>query len=105
VLTRNAKGQWVVAGGNGGQNDLAIQTFLNTLSGLQAVTWVSEKSLPSEPTEETIVIHRKSEPQEIVLQIGEKAPEGDEYATISTLPGTFLIRSLDFQNLQDSLVR
>ena len=105
VLTRNAKGQWVVAGGNGGQNDLAIQTFLNTLSGLQAVAWVSEKSLPSEPTEETIVIHRKSEPQEIVLQIGEKAPEGDEYATISMLPGTFLIRSLDFQNLQDSLVR
>ena len=105
VLTRNAKGQWVVQGGNGGQNDLAIQTFLNTLSGLQAVTWVSEKSLPAEPTEETIVIHRKGEPQEIVLQIGEKAPEGDEYATISTLPGTFLIRSLDFQNLQDSLVR
>ena len=105
VLTRNAKGQWVVAGGTGGQNDLAIQTFLNTLSGLQAVAWVSEKSLPAEPTEETIVIHRKSEPQEIVLQIGEKAPEGDEYATISTLPGTFLIRSLDFQNLQDALVR
>jgi hypothetical protein len=105
VLTRNAKGQWVVAGGNGGQNDLAIQTFLNTLSGLQAVAWVSEKSLPAEPTEEAIVIHRKSEPQEIVLQIGEKAPEGDEYATITTLPGTFLIRSLDFQNLQDSLVR
>ncbi len=105
VLTRNAKGQWVVAGGNDGQNDLAIQTFLNTLSGLRAVTWVSEKSLPAEPTEETIVIHRKSESQEIVLQIGEKAPEGDEYATISTLPGTFLIRSLDFQNLQDSLVR
>jgi hypothetical protein len=105
VLTRNAKGQWVVAGGNGGQNDLAIQTFLNTLSGLQAVAWVSEKSLPAEPTEETIVIHRKSESQEIVLQIGEKASEGDEYATISTLPGTFLIRSLDFQNLQDSLVR
>jgi hypothetical protein len=105
VLTRNAKGQWVVAGGNGGQNDLAIQSFLNTLSGLQAVAWVSEKSLPAEPTEETIVIHRKSEPQEIVLQIGEKAPEGDEYATISTLPGTFLIRSLDLQNLQDALVR
>ena len=105
ALTRNAKGQWVVAGGNDGQNDLAIQTFLNTLSGLQAVAWVSEKSLPAEPTEETIVIHRKSEPQEIVLQIGEKAPEGDEYATFSTLPGTFLIRSLDFQNLQDSLVR
>jgi hypothetical protein len=104
VLTRTAKGQWVVAGENGGQNDLAIQTFLNTLSGLQAVAWVSEKSLPAEPTEETIVIHRKSEPQSIVLQIGEKAPEGDEYATISTLPGTFLIRSLDFQNLQDSLV-
>jgi uncharacterized protein DUF4340 len=105
VLTRTAKGQWVVAGENGGQNDLAIQTFLNTLSGLQAVAWVSEKSLPAEPTEETIAIHRKSEPQAIVLQIGEKAPEGDEYATISTLPGTFLIRSLDFQNLQDSLVR
>src|SRR5580704_6566211 len=105
VLTRNAKGQWVVAGGNGGQNDLAMQTFLNTLSGLQAVAWVSEKSLPAEPTEETIVIHRKSEPQEIVIQIGEKAPQGDEYATISTLPGTFLIRALDFQNLQDSLVR
>jgi hypothetical protein len=105
VLTRNAKGQWVVAGGSGGQNDLAIQTFLNTLSGLQAVAWVSEKSLPAEPTEETIVIHRKSVPKETVLQIGEKAPEGDEYATISTLPGTFLIRSLDFQNLQDSLVR
>jgi hypothetical protein len=105
LLTRNAKGQWVVQGGNGGQNDLAIQTFLNTLSGLQAVTWVSEKSLPAELTAETIVIHRKGEPQEIVLQIGEKAPEGDEYATISTQPGTFLIRSLDFQNLQDSLVR
>ncbi len=50
-------------------------------------------------------MHRKSEPQEIVIQIGEKAPQGDEYATISTLPGTFLIRALDFQNLQDSLVR
>lgn len=105
ALTRNAKGQWVVPGGNDGQNDLAIQTFLSTLSGLQAVAWVSEKSLPAEPTEETIVIHQKSEPKPIVLQIGEKAPEGDEYATISTLPGTFLIRSLDFQNLQDSLVR
>src|SRR5258707_149909 len=105
VLTRNAKGQWVVQGANGTQNDLAIQTFLNTLSGLRAVAWVSEKSLPAEPTEETIVMHRKSEPQEIVIQIGEKAPQGDEYATISTLPGTFLIRALDFQNLQDSLVR
>jgi len=87
------------------QNDLAVQTFLNTLSGLRAVAWASEESLPAEPTEETIVIHRKSEPQEIVIQIGEKAPQGDEYATISTLPGTFLIRALDFQNLQDSLVR
>jgi hypothetical protein len=105
VLTRNPKGQWVVQGANGTQNDLAIQTFLNTLCGLQATAWVSEKSLPAEPTEETVVIHRKSEPQGIVLQIGEKASQGDEYATISTQPGTFLIRALDFQNLQDSLVR
>ena len=105
VLTRNAKGQWIVQGANGTQNDLAIQTFLNTLSGLQTVAWVSEKSLPAEPTEETIVIRGKNQPEQIVLQIGEKAPQGDEYATISTLPGTFLIRALDFQNLADSMVR
>jgi hypothetical protein len=105
VLTRNEKGQWVVQGQNGSQNDLAIQTFLNTLSGLQSTAWVSEKSLAAEPPVEKIVIHRKSDQKEIILQIGEKAAEGDEYATISTLPGTFLIRALDFQNLQDSLVR
>jgi hypothetical protein len=105
VLTRNEKGQWVVQGQNGSQNDLAIQSFLNTLSALQSSAWVSEKSLPPEPQVEKIVIHRKSDPKEIVLQIGEKAAQGDEYATISTLPGTFLIRALDFQNLQDSLVR
>jgi hypothetical protein len=105
VLTRNQKGQWVVQGQNGSQNDLAIQTFLNTLSDLQATAWVSEKSLAAEPQVETIVIHRKSDQKEIVLQIGEKAAQGDEYATISTLPGTFLIRALDFQNLQDSLER
>ena len=105
VLTRNEKGQWIVQGQNGSQNDLAIQTFLNTLSGLQSTAWVSEKSLAAEPPVEKIVIHRKSDQKEIILQIGEKAAEGDEYATISTLPGTFLIRALDFQNLQDSLVR
>jgi Domain of unknown function (DUF4340) len=105
VLTRNEKGQWIVQGQNGSQNDLAIQTFLNTLSGLQATAWVSEKSLAPEPAIEKIVIHRKSDQKQIVLQIGEKAAEGDEYATISTLPGTFLIRALDFQNLMDSLVR
>ncbi|MBV9734217.1 MAG: DUF4340 domain-containing protein, partial [Verrucomicrobia bacterium] len=105
VLTRNEKGQWVVQGQNGSQNDLAIQTFLNTLSGLQSASWVSEKSLASEPAVEKIVIHRKSDQKQIVLQIGEKAAEGDEYATISTLPGTFLIRALDFQNLMDELVR
>jgi hypothetical protein len=105
VLTRNPKGQWVVQGQDGSQNDLAIQTFLNTLSGLQSSVWVSEKSLAAEPRVESIVIHRKSDQKEIVLQIGEKAAQGDEYATISTLPGTFLIRALDFQNLQDSLVR
>jgi hypothetical protein len=105
VLTRNPKGQWVVQGQDGSQNDLAIQTFLNTLSGLQAAEWVSEKSLAPEPRVESIVIHRKSDQKEIVLQIGEKAAQGDEYATISTLPGTFLIRALDFQNLQDSLVQ
>jgi Domain of unknown function (DUF4340) len=105
VLTRNPKGQWVVQGQDGSQNDLAIQTFLNTLSGLQSSAWVSEKSLAAEPPVESIVIHRKSDQKEIVLQIGEKAAQGDEYATISTLPGTFLIRALDFQNLADSLVR
>jgi hypothetical protein len=105
VLTRNPKGQWVVQGQDGSQNDLAIQTFLNTLSGLQSSEWVSEKSLAAEPPVESIVIHRKSDQKEIVLQIGEKAAQGDEYATISTLPGTFLIRALDFQNLEDSLVR
>ena len=105
ILTRNPKGQWVVQGQDGSQNDLAIQTFLNTLSGLQSSVWVSEKSLAAEPPVESIVIHRKSDQKEIVLQIGEKAAQGDEYATISTLPGTFLIRALDFQNLQDSLVR
>lgn len=105
VLTRNPKGQWIVQGQDGSQNDLAIQTFLNTLSGLQSSVWVSEKSLAAEPPVESIVIHRKSDQKEIVLQIGEKAAQGDEYATISTLPGTFLIRALDFQNLQDSLVR
>jgi hypothetical protein len=105
VLTRNQKGQWVVQGQTGAQNDLAIQTFLNTLSGLQSTAWVSEKSLAAEPPVEKIVIHRKSDPEEIVLQIGERAAQGDEYATISTQSGTFLIRALDFQNLQDSLVR
>ena len=105
ILTRNPKGQWVVQGQDASQNDLAIQTFLNTLSGLQSSVWVSEKSLAAEPPVESIVIHRKSDQKEIVLQIGEKAAQGDEYATISTLPGTFLIRALDFQNLQDSLVR
>jgi Domain of unknown function (DUF4340) len=105
VLTRNEKGQWIVQGQNGSQNDLAIQTFLNTLSGLQSAAWVSEKSLAAEPPVEKIVIRRKSDQKEIVLEIGEKAAQGDEYATISTLPGTFLIRALDFQNLQDSLVR
>jgi hypothetical protein len=104
VLTRNPKGQWIVQDQEGSQNDLAIQTFLNTLSGLQSSAWVSEKSLAAEPPVEKIVIHRKGDPTAIVLQIGEKAAEGDEYATISTLPGTFLIRALDFQNLQDSLV-
>jgi hypothetical protein len=105
ILTRNPKGQWVVQGQDASQNDLAIQTFLNTLSGLQSSVWVSEKSLAAEPPVESIVIHRKSDQKEIVLQIGEKAAQGDEYATISTLPGTFLIRALDFQNLQDSLMR
>src|ERR1700678_1394943 len=105
ILTRNPKGQWVVQGQDASQNDLAIQTFLNTLSGLQSSVWVSEKSLAAEPPVESIVIHRKSDQKEIVLQIGEKAAQGDEYATISTLPGTCLIRALDFQNLQDSLVR
>ena len=105
ALTRNQKGQWVVQGQNGSQNDLAIQTFLNTLSDLQSTAWVSEKSPAAEPPVETIFIHRKSDQNEIVLQIGEKAAQGDEYATISTLPGTFLIRASDFQNLQDSLVR
>jgi hypothetical protein len=104
TLTRNPKGQWIVQGQNGSQNDLAIQTFLNTLSGLQTSAWVSEKSLPGEPPVEAIVIHRKSDQKDIVLHIGEKAAQGDEYATISTLPGTFLIHALDFQNLQDSLV-
>ena len=105
VLTRNQKGQWVVQGQNGFQNDLAIQTFLNTLSDLQATAWVSEKSLTAEPPLETIVIHRKSDQREIVLQIGEKAAQGDQNATISTVPGTFSIRASDFQSLQDSLVR
>jgi hypothetical protein len=105
ALTRNQKGQWVVQGQTGAQNDLAIQTFLNTLSGLQSTAWVSEKSLAAEPPVEKIVIHLKSDPKEIVLQIGERAAQGDEYATISTQPGTFLIRALDFQNLQDWLVR
>jgi Domain of unknown function (DUF4340) len=105
VLTRNEKGQWVVQGQNGSQNDLAIQTFLNTLSGLQSTAWVSDKSLAPERAVEKIVIRRKSDQKQIVLQIGEKAAEGDEYATISTLPGTFLIRTSDFQNLMDALVR
>jgi hypothetical protein len=104
TLTRNPKGQWIVQGETGSQNDLAIQSFLNTLTGLQTSSWVSEKSLTAEPPVETIAIHRKSDEQEIVLHIGEKAAQGDEYATISTLPGTFLIHALDFQTLQDSLV-
>lgn len=104
VLSRNPKGQWAVQGEPGSQNDLAVQAFLNTLSGLQALSWVSPNSLAAEPPEETIVIHRKSEQKEIVLQIGEKNPQGDQYATISTFPGTFLIRALDFQNLAESLV-
>jgi hypothetical protein len=105
TLTRNPKGQWIVQGQNGSQNDLAIQSFLNALSGLQTSAWVSEKSLAAEPPVETIVIHRKSDEKEIALHIGEKSAQGDEYATISTLPGTFLIRALDFQSLHDSLVR
>jgi hypothetical protein len=104
TLARNPNGQWIVQGQNGSQNDLAIQSFLNTLSGLRTSAWVSEKSLAAEPPVETIVIHRKSDEKEIALHIGEKAAQGDEYATISTLPGTFLIRSLDFQSLHDSLV-
>jgi hypothetical protein len=105
TLTRNPKGQWIVQGQNGSQNDLAIQSFLNALSGLQTSAWVSEKSLAAEPPVETIVIHRKSDEKEIAIHIGEKAAQGDEYATISTLPGTFLIRALDFQSLHDPLVR
>ena len=103
-LTRNPKGQWVVQGETGSQNDLAVQAFLNTLSALHASAWVSETSLAPEPPVEKIIVHQKNEQNEIVLQIGEKNPEGDEYATISTMPGTFLIRATDFQNLFEPLV-
>jgi hypothetical protein len=107
MLTRNGKGQWVVQGLTGKQNDLAVQTFLNTVTSLRALAWVSADDSPTvDPGDETVVLHPKNQnpAKEITLRIGSLDKQGNRYATISTQPGTFLLSSADFQRLQAALV-
>jgi Domain of unknown function (DUF4340) len=107
VLTRNGKGQWVVQGPTGKQNDLAVQTFLNTVTSLRALTWALADDSPTvDPGGETVVLHLKNQnpAREITLQMGAPDKQGNRYATISTQPGTFLLSSADFQRLQAALV-
>jgi hypothetical protein len=107
MLTRNGKGQWVVQGLTGKQNDLAVQTFLNTVTSLRALGWVSADDSPTvNPGEETVVLQPKNQSpaKEITLRIGPLDKQGNRYATISTQSGTFLLSSGDVQRLQAALV-
>ena len=109
VLARGANGQWVLQGATRVQNDTAIQSLLNTVAGLRAIAWVTDTNLASgtDLPEETIVIHttNRANPDAITLNIGRANEQGDRYASISTQPGTFVVRSADFSTLQDSLER
>jgi hypothetical protein len=107
-LTRTGKGQWVVQGLTGKQNDLAVQTFLNTVTNLRAVAWVSaDDSAPiADPSEQKLVLHLRNQNSatEIALRIAAANQDANRYATNSTQPGTFLLSAADFQRLEASLV-
>jgi len=104
-LIRDDRGKWLVKDKPTSQDESALQTFLNAISQIRAVTWLgpSQPAYGLEHPVEMVRIHTKSD--QFQLLIGGANERGERYASLSNQTGVFLLRAADFQQLSAQLAR
>jgi hypothetical protein len=108
-LERNQDGQWIVRDAPNGQDEIALQSFLNALVGLRAVHWLGTPrpalGIDQPALRIRIVAQIRDRRRQEEVLIGSATPTGAHYAQIASDNSVFLLSAQDFKTLSAPLKR